>query len=72
MLCIVCVTGITYLAGTRIFDFSSEGVAKYVTLILKYPSVLTDGRILFLVQSIPTTSEIKLGIYFVNPWLNRR
>jgi hypothetical protein len=71
MLCIVCVAEIMYLARTRIFDFASEGVATYVTVIFKYPRVLIDNRILFFVQSLAITSEIKLSIYFVNPWLNR-
>ena len=68
MLCIVCMAEIMYLVRMRIFDFANEGVATYVTVVFKYPRVLIDDRIFFLA----TTSEIKLSIYFVNPWLNRR
>lgn len=72
ILCIVCVAEIMYLARTRIFSFATEGEATYITVIFKYPRGLIDDRTLFLVQSLATTSEIKLSIYFVNPWLNRR
>ena len=71
MLCIVCMVEIMYFARTRIFDFASEAVVTYGTAIFKYPCVLIDDRILFLVQSLATTSEMKLNIYFVNLWLNR-
>jgi hypothetical protein len=56
---------IMFLARTWIFDFASERVVTYVTVSFKYPSGLTDNRIFFLVQSLATTSEIKLSIYFV-------
>jgi hypothetical protein len=59
---------IMYLVRMRIFDFASEGVATYVTVIFKYPCVLIGDCIFFLA----TISEIKLSMYFVNPWLNRR
>jgi len=72
MLCLVCVAEIMYFARTRIFDFASEGVVTYGTTVFKYPCVLIDDRILFLVQSLATTSKMKLSIYFVNPWLNQR
>jgi len=71
MLCIICVAEKMYSARTRIFDYASEGVATYVTVIFKYPRVLIEDRILFLMQSLATTNKIKLSIYFPNPWLNR-
>jgi hypothetical protein len=71
MICIVCVDEIIFLTRTRIFDFTSEGVVTYVTIIFKYPRGLIDDRILFLVQSLATTSEIIKRIFCI-PWLNRR
>jgi hypothetical protein len=66
IICIVCVEKIMILTRTRIFNFASEGVVTYVTIIFKYSRGLIDDRILFLVQSLATTSEIKLSIYFVS------